>query len=144
MMILGSGHGFGAEASLPLTQSAPAVSHDITRLCQIDVTLWDCQIATTIRQSLVVSWETAGALWVSGNDSSAPKPCLINFNVFRSVYTCLNWFNTCFLKVEQSSTEGIWVTVFFFSFFCIHIYAQIYINVCFKPSHLPCYSVLCF
>ena len=26
-------HGFGAEASLPLAQSAPAVSHDTTRLC---------------------------------------------------------------------------------------------------------------
>ena len=26
-------HGFGAEASLPLSQSAPAVIHDITRLC---------------------------------------------------------------------------------------------------------------
>ena len=34
--------GFGAEASLPLAQSAPAVSHDNTRLCQIVVTLWDC------------------------------------------------------------------------------------------------------
>ena len=26
-------HGFGAEASLPLTQSAPAVIHDTSRLC---------------------------------------------------------------------------------------------------------------
>ena len=34
-------HGFGAEASKPLAQSAPAVSHDTTRLCQIVVTLWD-------------------------------------------------------------------------------------------------------
>ena len=30
-------HSFGAELSLPLTQSAPAVSHDTTRLCQIIV-----------------------------------------------------------------------------------------------------------
>ena len=37
-------HGFGAEASLPLNQSAPAVSHDTTRLCQIVVAVWDCQI----------------------------------------------------------------------------------------------------
>ena len=37
-------HGFGAETSLPLTQSAPAVSHDTTRLCQIVVALLDCQI----------------------------------------------------------------------------------------------------
>ena len=37
-------HGFGAEASLPLTQRAPAVSHNTTRVCQIVVALWDCQI----------------------------------------------------------------------------------------------------
>ena len=37
-------HGFGAEASLPLVQSAPAVSHDTTRLCHIVVVVWDCQI----------------------------------------------------------------------------------------------------
>ena len=37
-------HGFGAEASLPLAQNAPAVSHNTTRLCQIVVALWDCQI----------------------------------------------------------------------------------------------------
>ena len=30
---------FGAEASLPLPQSATAVTHDTTRLCWIDVTL---------------------------------------------------------------------------------------------------------
>ena len=36
-------HGFGAEALLPLAQSAPAVSYDTTRLCQIVVALWDCQ-----------------------------------------------------------------------------------------------------
>ena len=47
-------HGFGTEASLPLTQSAPAVSHDTTRLCQIVVALWDCQIhADAIR---ALSW----------------------------------------------------------------------------------------
>ena len=32
-------HGFRAEASLPLTQSTSAVTHDTTRLCWIDVTL---------------------------------------------------------------------------------------------------------
>ena len=37
-------HGFGAEASLPLAQSAPAVSHDTTRLLSIVVALQDCQI----------------------------------------------------------------------------------------------------
>ena len=52
----GSGfrHGFGAEASLPLTQSAPAVSHDTTRLCQIVVTQWDCYIHADAVRTL--SW----------------------------------------------------------------------------------------
>ena len=39
-------HGFGAEASLPLVQSASAVSHDTIRLGQIVVALWDCHIYT--------------------------------------------------------------------------------------------------
>ena len=47
-------HGFGAEASLPLAQSAPAVSHDTTRLCQIVVTLWDCHIHADAVRAL--SW----------------------------------------------------------------------------------------
>ena len=37
-------NGFGAEASLPIAQSTPAVSHDTTKLCQIDVALWDYKI----------------------------------------------------------------------------------------------------
>ena len=47
-------HGFGAEASLPLIQSAPAVSHDTTRLCQIVVAQWDCQIHADAVRAL--SW----------------------------------------------------------------------------------------
>ena len=35
---------FGAEASLPLAQSTPAVSYDTTRRFQIVAALWDCQI----------------------------------------------------------------------------------------------------
>ena len=47
-------HGFGAEVSLPLAQSAPAVSHDTIRLCWIIVTLWNCHIhADAIR---ALSW----------------------------------------------------------------------------------------
>ena len=38
--------------------------------------IWQSYRATTIWQSLAVSWDTAGALWASGNDASAPKPCL--------------------------------------------------------------------
>ena len=37
-------HGFGAEASLPLAQSSPAVSHDTIRLCYIVVNQWDFPI----------------------------------------------------------------------------------------------------
>ena len=37
-------HSVGVEASLPLAQSAPAVSLDTTRLCQIVVTQWDLHI----------------------------------------------------------------------------------------------------
>ena len=40
----GLGHCFGAEGSLPLNQSAPAVTHDTTRLCCIDLTQLDCHI----------------------------------------------------------------------------------------------------
>ena len=37
-------HGFGAEASLPLTQDAPAVSHNTTRLYWIVFILYECHI----------------------------------------------------------------------------------------------------
>ena len=38
--------------------------------------IWQSHWVTSIQQSLVVSWIIAGALWVSGNESSSPKPCL--------------------------------------------------------------------
>ena len=44
-------HNFGAEASLPLTQSAPAVTH---KLCWVVVTLWDCHIHADAAKAL--SW----------------------------------------------------------------------------------------
>ena len=37
-------HGFGVEESLLLTQIAPAIIHDTTRLSWIDITQWDCHI----------------------------------------------------------------------------------------------------
>ena len=37
-------HGFGAEASLPLTQGAPAVSHNTTRLYWMVFNLYECHI----------------------------------------------------------------------------------------------------
>ena len=47
-------HGFDAEASLPLAQSALAVSHVTSRLCQIVVTLWDYHIHADAVRTL--SW----------------------------------------------------------------------------------------
>ena len=47
-------HGFGVEASLPLTQSAPAVTHESTGLCWIVVTLWDRYIHVDAVRAL--SW----------------------------------------------------------------------------------------
>ena len=38
--------------------------------------IWQSHRVTTIWQSLVVLWDTAGALWASGIDASALKPCL--------------------------------------------------------------------
>ena len=45
-------HGVGAEVSLPLTNSAPPVTHDTTRLCWIDVTQWDCHIPANAVRAL--------------------------------------------------------------------------------------------
>ena len=47
-------HSFGTEASLPLTQSTLAVTPDTTRLCWIDVTVWDCYIHADAVRAL--SW----------------------------------------------------------------------------------------
>ena len=48
-------NGFRAKASLPLTQCSPAVTHDTTRLCWIDVTQWDCHIHTdAVRASSLI------------------------------------------------------------------------------------------
>ena len=38
--------------------------------------IWQSHRDTTIWKSLVLSWDTAGALLASGNDASAPKLCL--------------------------------------------------------------------
>ena len=46
--------GFRAEVLLSLTQSTPAVTHNTTRLCWMDVTLWDCHIHTDAVRAL--SW----------------------------------------------------------------------------------------
>ena len=47
-------HGFRAEASLPLTQNTPAVTHSTTRLCWIDISLWDGHTHTDAVRAL--SW----------------------------------------------------------------------------------------
>ena len=45
-------HGVGAKTPLPQTQSAPAVTHNTTRFCWIDVTLCDCHIHTNAVRAL--------------------------------------------------------------------------------------------
>ena len=62
-------HGFGAEASLPLAQSAPAVSHDTTRVCQILVALWDCQIHADAVRAL--SW--IFSMYILLSDGGSPR-----------------------------------------------------------------------
>ena len=47
-------YGFRTVASLPLAKSALTVSHDTTRLYQIVVALWDCQIHADAVRAL--SW----------------------------------------------------------------------------------------
>ena len=69
-------HGFEAEASLPLTQSAPAVSHDTSRLCQIVVALWDCQIYTDSVRAF--SWVFSMYFFLS--DGGSPR--LVNKTAF--------------------------------------------------------------
>ena len=62
-------HGFGAEASLPITQSAPTVSHDTTRLCLNIDTLWDCQIHANAVRAL--SWTFS--IYFLLSDGGSPK-----------------------------------------------------------------------
>ena len=62
-------NGFGTEASLPLTQSAPSVSHDTTRLCQIVVVLWDCQIHADAVRAL--SWNFS--MYFPLSDGGSPR-----------------------------------------------------------------------
>ena len=46
-------HGFRAEASLPLTQNAPAGPNNTTKLCwSVVVNLWECYIHTDIIKGL--------------------------------------------------------------------------------------------
>ena len=62
-------HGFGAETSLPLAQSTPAVSHDTTRLYQTVVALGDCQIHTDTVRAL--SW--IFSMYFLLSDGGSPK-----------------------------------------------------------------------
>ena len=61
-------HGFGAKASLPLAQSPPAISHDIT-VCQIVITLWDCHIHADVLR--VLFWIFSMYLLLS--DGGSPR-----------------------------------------------------------------------
>ena len=54
MITLGLGMILGPEASLLLTQNPPAVTLNATKLCWIDITLWDYHIHTDAFRAL--SW----------------------------------------------------------------------------------------
>ena len=53
-MMTGFTYVFRPEASLQLTQSAPAVNHDTTKLCWVDANLWDCYIHADV--VIALSW----------------------------------------------------------------------------------------
>ena len=63
----GCRHGFGVKASLSLTQSAPVVTHDTTRLYWIDVTLWDYHIHADAVSTL--SWNSFMYFLLSDGES---------------------------------------------------------------------------
>ena len=69
--------GFGAEASLPLAQFAPAVSHDTIRLCQIVVAQWDCQIPADAVKAL--SW--IFSMYFLLSDGGSPRKKYIHKHV---------------------------------------------------------------
>ena len=75
-------HGFRAEASLPLIQSARAIIHDNTRLCWIDVTLWDCHIHADAVRAL--SWIFTMYFLLSDGES----PILLK-NIW--MHVCIYW-----------------------------------------------------
>ena len=78
--------------------------------------IWHSYRSNTILSSLVVLWDTPGVPWVSGNDTSAPKPCLNpsdeDFTGSKSVL----FFFRQFLYI-----------IFFSNFLFIDIYIYIYI-----------------
>ena len=70
------------------------------------VWLWHSHRVMTIQQSLVVSWVTAGVLWVSGNDVSALKPCLNPETLPEE-----NLFEAMLLYENQSLYEPIYIYI---------------------------------
>ena len=79
--------------------------------------------ATTIWQSLLVSRDTAGALWASGNDASVPKPCLnpesssdegfVRSNaVVQMLYAHLQHHNDTIIKSQEDFFNKIFTSHF--------------------------------
>ena len=66
-------HGFGAEASLPLTQYAPAVSHNTTRLYWMMFDLYECHIRSDAVTVLFWSFFFIYSLFFDGESLSLVK-----------------------------------------------------------------------
>ena len=107
-------HDFGSEASLPLAQSIPAVSHDTTRLCQIVVTLWDCHINADADKSLI--FFSVDATSYKSNDSFFLSFFLFHFLKSACFYYCWvdSWFTYLFFLFRCGKLQ---ITEFMFSFF---------------------------
>ena len=92
--------------------------------------IWQSHWATKIWQSLGVSWDTAGALWVSGNDASAPKApitigiivifmfhCFFNSQA-RSKYLFFFSLSFSFILWSAGTAKSTILHVLFFLFCC--------------------------
>ena len=66
---------FLTNLGLPPSDKRKYIEEIQDKALTVSAWIWQSYQATTIWQSLVVSWDTAGVLWASGNDVSAPKPC---------------------------------------------------------------------
>ena len=102
-------HGFGAEASLPLTHSAPAVSHDTTILCQIVVALWDCQIHADAVRALSWIFSMYFLLSDGGSPRLVKKIYFHSFSFFACLFSSDPFppFTSFYILINISSISSI-------------------------------------
>ena len=74
-------HGFGAEASLPLTQGAPAVSHNTTRLYWMVFNLYESHIRFRCSYSLVLNLFFIYSLFFAGVSPILVKNVEVAFEI---------------------------------------------------------------